>query len=83
MRSLGCMVPLLPLVLMVTVIAVRHGNRPMLAVLAVGLLLWLRQPCLLPFPNLWTVGGLMLFAACAVAAPKFRAETGDSHTQPR
>ncbi len=68
--------PLLPLVLMVTVVAVRDGNRVMLAVLAVGLLLWLRQPCLLPFPNLWTVGALILFAACAFAASRFRAGAG-------
>jgi hypothetical protein len=68
--------PLLPLVLMVTVVAVRDGNRVMLAVLAVGLLLFLRQPCLLPFPNLWTVGALTLFAACALAASRFRSAAG-------
>jgi hypothetical protein len=73
--------PLLPLVLMVTVVAVRDGNRVMLAVLAVGLLLFLRQPCLLPFPNLWTVGALILFAACAFAASRFRSAAGgqDAH----
>jgi hypothetical protein len=68
--------PLLPLVLMVTVVAVRDGNRVMLAALAVGLLLFLRQPCLLPFPNLWTVGALILFAACAFAASRFRSAAG-------
>jgi len=65
--------PLLPLVLMVTIVAVRDGNRMMLAILGVGLLLFLRQPCLLPFPNLWTLGALILFAACAIAASRFRA----------
>lgn len=68
--------PLLPLVLMVTVVAVRDGNRVLLAVLAVGLLLWLRQPCLLPFPNLWTLGALTLFGACAFAASRFRVTAG-------
>lgn len=64
--------PLLPAVLMVTVAAVRAGDRVLLGVLAVGLLMWLRQPCLLPFPNVWTLGALILFVACAFAAPAFR-----------
>ncbi len=72
--------PLLPLILMVTVVAVRDGNRVMLGVIAVGLLLWLRQPCLLPFPNLWTVGALILFAACAFAASRFRPAGGARDT---
>ncbi len=73
--------PLLPLVLMVTVVAVRDGNRPLLAVLAVGLLLFLRQPCLLPFPNLWTVGALILFAASSLAASRFRASDTNPTTR--
>lgn len=64
--------PLLPLVLIVMVIGIRNGRWLQLAAIAAGLLLWLRQPCLLPFPNLWTVGALILFAACALAARDFR-----------
>jgi hypothetical protein len=64
--------PLLPLVLLVTVKAIRSGRWRLLAAIAAGLLLWLRQPCLLPFPNLWTVGALILFGACVAAARDFR-----------
>jgi Glycosyltransferase family 87 len=66
--------PLLPLVLMVLVVAIRNRRGLYVAGLAVGLLGWLRQPCLLPFPNLWTVGALLLFGICVVAAREFRAE---------
>lgn len=66
--------PLLPLVLMVLVVEVRHHGWAYVAGIAVGLVLWLRQPCLLPFPNLWTVGALILFATCALAARNFRIE---------
>jgi hypothetical protein len=64
--------PLLPLVLLVTVRAIRDGRWRLLAGIAVGLLFWLRQPCLLPFPNLWTVGALILFGVCVAAAREFR-----------
>lgn len=64
--------PLLPLVLIVLVMAIRHRRRACVVALAVGLLLWLRQPCLLPFPNLWTIGALVLFATSVRAAPMFR-----------
>ena len=70
--------PLLPLVLMVLVIAMRRGRWTRVALLAVGLLLWLRQPCQLPFPNLWTVAALLLFAVCVAAASDFREEAGAS-----
>ncbi len=66
--------PLLPLVLMVIVIEVRHGRWMHLTAIALGMLFWLRQPCLLPFPNLWTVGALILFAVCVIAARDFRAK---------
>jgi hypothetical protein len=66
--------PLLPLVLMVTVDGIRHAQWRRLALIAAGLLLWIRQPCLLPFPNLWTVGALLLFAVCVLAARDFREE---------
>jgi hypothetical protein len=63
--------PLLPLVLMVLVVAIRNGRPVHVALIALGLLLWLRQPCLLPFPNLWTIGALILFATCVAAARDF------------
>jgi len=66
--------PLLPLVLMVLVIGIRNRRWAIVLGLAAGLLTWLRQPCLLPFPNLWTVGALILFAACVAAARDFRTE---------
>src|SRR5260370_42316056 len=63
--------PFLPLVLLVTVKAIRNGRWRQRSGIAVGLLLWLRQPCLLPFPNLWTIGALILFGVCAAAARDF------------
>jgi len=72
--------PLLPLVLMVIVTSLQKGNGMRLAVLAVGLVFWLRQPCLLPFPNVWTIGALILFATCVLAAHDFR-ETREAPTQ--
>src|SRR4029077_11145601 len=66
--------PLLPLVLMVLVVAIRKLRWAIVIGLAVGLLAWLRQPCLLPFPNIWTIGALILFATCVAAARDFRAE---------
>lgn len=64
--------PLLPLVLVVTVNAISFGRWWRLAWIAFGLLLWIRQPCLLPFPNVWTIAALVLFGACVAAAPDFR-----------
>lgn len=63
--------PLLPLVLMVLVVAIRNERPVHVALIALGLLLWLRQPCLLPFPNLWTIGALTLFATCVASARDF------------
>lgn len=65
-------VPLLPLVLLVTVQSIRDARWWRLALIAAGLLLWIRQPCLLPFPNLWTVAALLLFFTCVAAARDFR-----------
>lgn len=67
--------PLLPLVLLVLVMALRRKRLAFVAVLAVGLLFWLRQPCLLPFPNLWTIGALIVFGVSVVAAREFRTES--------
>jgi len=68
-------VPLLPLVLMVLVVAIRKARYAYIALIAVGLALFVRQPCLLPFPNVWTIGALILFAVCVVAARDVRAES--------
>ena len=65
-------VPLMPLVLMVLVTAIRNGRWTQVLWLAAGLLFWLRQPCLLPFPNLWTIGALILFTTGVLAARDFR-----------
>ena len=65
-------VSLLPLVLVVTVDGIRQARWWRLALIGAGLLLWIRQPCLLPFPNLWTVAALLLFAVCVLAAQDFR-----------
>lgn len=65
-------VSLLPLVLTVTVKSIGFGRWWRLAWIAFGLLLWIRQPCLLPFPNLWTVAALLLFGVCVAAARDFR-----------
>ena len=66
--------PLLPLVLMVLVMAIRRRQWLFLALIAAGLLTWWREPCLLPFPNLWTIGALMLFGTAVAAARDFRPE---------
>lgn len=64
--------PLLPLVLMVVVVSIRRAQWGRMTWLAIGLLLFSRQPCLLPFPNLWTIAGLLLFGVCVAAAREFR-----------
>jgi predicted lysophospholipase L1 biosynthesis ABC-type transport system permease subunit len=47
-------------------------RRPGLIAMGVlGLALFVRQPCDSPFPNLWTIGALVLFAAAVAAAPLF------------
>ncbi|HKV89322.1 MAG TPA: glycosyltransferase family 87 protein [Candidatus Dormibacteraeota bacterium] len=66
--------PLMPLALMVTVAALRKRSWRLLVPVAAGLLTWLQQPCYLPFPNLWTIGALLIFAACIAAADEFRSE---------
>ena len=65
--------PLLPVVLMVLIVAIRKRRWWYVGGIAIGLLAWLRQPCLLPFPNLWTIGALVLFATAVAAAREFRA----------
>ena len=53
--------PLLPLILVVAVRAVERRRVITLALLAVFLLGFVRQPCDLFFPNLWTVAAIAVF----------------------
>jgi len=56
--------PLLPLALAVATGLAHRRRWPALALVGVLLLGFTRQPCDLPWPNLWTVSGLGLFATC-------------------
>jgi len=53
--------PLLPLALLLVVRSIETHRFVPLAVLAVALLGFIRQPCELFFPNLWTVAAIVLF----------------------
>jgi hypothetical protein len=53
--------PLLPLALIVLVRAVERRRMPTLVLLGVCLLGFLRQPCDLFFPNIWTLAGIGIF----------------------
>jgi hypothetical protein len=67
--------PLLPVVLLVAVRAAERRRWAPLALLGVGLLGMIRQPCLLPVPDVWTAAALLLFGVAAWQAPLFREET--------
>jgi len=75
-------VPLMPVVLMVLVLAVRNRRWMNIIWLAAGLLLWERQSCQLPFPNLWTIGALILFTVCVLAARDFSQSPGRGDPNP-
>jgi len=75
-------VPLMPVVLMVLVLAVRNRRWMHIIWLAAGLLLWERQSCQLPFPNLWTIGALILFTVCVLAARDFSQSPGRGDPNP-
>lgn len=53
--------PLLPLILLLAVRAIERRRAAVLVVLSLCLLAFLRQPCDLVFPNLWTVAGIAAF----------------------
>jgi hypothetical protein len=53
--------PMLPLILVVAVRAIERRRVAVLVVLSLCLLAFLRQPCDLVFPNLWTVAGIAVF----------------------
>jgi hypothetical protein len=65
------MLPLLPIALLTLVRAIEESRTGLVVSVAFGLALFLRQPCYSPFPNLWTLGGLVLFATAVAAAPLF------------
>ncbi len=54
--------PLLPLILLLAVRALEHRRAVTLGLLAVFLLGFVRQPCDLFFPNLWTLSAIAVFA---------------------
>jgi len=53
--------PLLPLILLLAVRAVEHRRVVTLGLLALFLLGFIRQPCDLFFPNLWTIAAIAVF----------------------
>jgi hypothetical protein len=53
--------PLLPLILLVAVRAVERRRIMTLALLGIFLLGFVRQPCDLFFPNLWTLSAIAVF----------------------
>src|SRR5260370_20547369 len=65
--------PLLPLILVVAVRAVERGRVITLALLSVFLLGFVRQPCDLFFPNLWTLAAIAVFVLCVWENRPFRA----------
>lgn len=64
--------PLLPLVL--TAVATGFGERRwlLLGAVAAGIAAFVPTPCSIPFPNLWTLGGLGLFVIGAAAVATSR-----------
>jgi len=54
--------PLLPLVLLLAMRSLDLARPWPLALLLVALLGFVRQPCELPFPNVWALAGLAVYA---------------------
>lgn len=69
--------PLLPLVLLVAVRALERRRVGTLVVLGVCLLGFARQPCDLPFPNLWTVAAIAVFVLGLWENRLFRSESSE------
>lgn len=65
--------PLLPLVLLLAVRAIERRRALTLALLAVFLLGFIRQPCELFFPNLWTLAAIAVFVLALWENRIFRA----------
>ncbi len=66
--------PLLPLILLIAVRAIERRRVLTLAILGVCLLGFYRQPCALPFPNLWTVAAIGIFVLALWENRLFRTE---------
>jgi len=64
--------PLLPLILLLCVRAVERHRTRTLILLGVLLLGFYRQPCDLPFPNLWTLAAIGIFALGVAENQLFR-----------
>jgi hypothetical protein len=70
--------PLLPLILLVVVRAIERRRMLTLGILGVCLAGFYRQPCDLPFPNLWTVAAIGVFALALWENRLFRSEVGST-----
>jgi hypothetical protein len=68
--------PLLPLILLVAVKAVEQRRRMTLVLLTVFLLGFVRQPCDLFFPNLWTIAAIAVFVLGVWENRLFRTQVG-------
>ena len=66
--------PLLPIALILLVRAVERRRMVTLALLCVFMLGFLRQPCELFFPNLWTIAGIGIFVLALWENQLFRPE---------
>ncbi len=66
--------PLLPIALILLVRAVERRRMVTLALLCVFMLGFLRQPCELFFPNLWTIAGIGIFVLALWENQLFRSE---------
>lgn len=66
--------PLLPVVLLLVVRGIERRRTVTLALLAVFLLGFFRQPCELFFPNLWTVAAIAIFILALWENPLFRVD---------
>ncbi|HEV2027991.1 MAG TPA: glycosyltransferase family 87 protein [Candidatus Dormibacteraeota bacterium] len=64
--------PLLPLILLLCVRSVERRHRRTLILLGVLLLGFYRQPCDLPFPNLWTLAAIGIFVLGVAENQLFR-----------
>ena len=67
-------VPMLPLLVLVCMQAIRHARFLSLAVLGVAAWTLVASPCALVLPSLWTVAALAIFAVAVWHAPLFRAQ---------
>jgi hypothetical protein len=66
--------PLLPIALILLVRAVERRRMVTLALMGVFMLGFLRQPCELLFPNLWTIAGIGIFVLALWENQLFRSE---------